>query len=127
MAVVRNNEVGELSVSSAQVGRQRKLDTSVQRVETTDMYVQGMKNFAVQVQTATGVVNQISILIQGAIATEGNSPDFFNIKELLLTTGGATNYIYDQFVLPVQFVRIETSIPSGSSDLTYTVRIMASQ
>lgn len=129
MSVLRNNSVGALEVSSASVAKQYRTNTANDgdTLETDPLYVQGMKNIAIQAQEYTTNVNIVTITLYGAIAQEGALPDFFPVKEYSLATGAGTNIIFDSLVLPVQFIKVIAFIGVGTPDVIYRVRLMASQ
>ena len=125
MGVIRNNVIGELSVSSASTVREWRVNTSTMGdVFTSDaLYVQGMKNIALQVAD----VNQITFEVEASISQEGALPQFFKVAQFFLNTGGGTNFLYFNYVIPCQFVRVYAFIGSGTPEVLYRVRLMASQ
>ena len=129
MGVIRNNGIGEISVSSASTAREWRIDTSTDGNSFVgdSLYVQGMKNIALQVEEFTTNVNQITFEVEASISQEGALPQYFLVSQFLLNTGAGVNFLYFNYVIPCQFVRVKASIGGGTPAVLYRVRLMASQ
>lgn len=128
--VIKNNMVGNDSVSSAVSSREFGITIPAggNTVFSECLNVQGMPRISVQAESEDATTQVVSIILQGAISqqTLGGSPKWFDISPQLALLMSVGNTVFQNYDIAVQYVRIEATTTAGV-EANLSVRVCASQ
>lgn len=126
--VIKNNMVGMEGVSSATVSKEYniELEAGGDTGNTECLNVQGLPRIAVQVESRDSTTQVVSVTVQGAIAQEGANPRYFNLNPQLSLLMSANNYVFANYDVALEYVRVQVETTSGVS-ASLRIRICASQ
>jgi hypothetical protein len=126
--VIKNNMVGMEGVSSSVTSKEYNvtIDAGGNTVTTDCLSVQGLPRIALQVESRDSTTQIVSIILQGAIAQEGANPRYFSINPQLSLLMSSNNYVYANFDIALEYVRVQAETASGVA-ANLRIRICASQ
>ena len=128
MGVVRNNAIGNLSVSSAALSRQfNVVNLAAAAVfSSSALLVQGLPRIQIQTESNTVAVGSIVCELQGAITQNGAVPQWFNIGTFIMVTGAAAPSLFFEYNAAVEYIRVVCTNGAGAI-VSFYVRLLASQ
>lgn len=129
--VIRNNAIGNESVSSAAVSKEYNVTISSDNTEATDcLQVQGLPRLTIQVESLDNTAQIVLVTVQGAVSQEGvaggGTPRYFSLNPQLTLAMTSGNYVFGNYDIALQYVRVNLTNSTGVSANT-RVRICASQ
>tara|TARA_R100000406_G_scaffold54598_1_gene37352 strand:+ start:350 stop:733 length:384 start_codon:yes stop_codon:yes gene_type:complete len=126
--VIRNNAIGSSEISASAVSKeyQIQLQAGGDTVRTECLNVQGLPRIAIQIESRDNTTQVVEITLQGGIAQEGADVRYFNLNPQLSLVMSSGNYVFSNYDMALQYVRIQAETSSGLQARIY-VRITASQ
>ncbi len=128
MGVVRNNAIGNFSVSSAALSRQFTIAALAGGATFTSsaLLVQGLPRIQIQAASNGANANAVEVTLQGAITQSGTAPEFFDIGKFVLVTGAAAPSLFFEYNAAVEFIRV-VCINGVGAAVDFKIRLMACQ
>ena len=128
MGVVRNNAIGNFSVSSAASSRQFDVTNLAggAAFSSSALLVQGLPRIQIQTESNTATINAVTCELQGAVTQTGTAPQWFNIGTFILVTGAAAPQLFFEYNAAVEFIRVVCTNALGAA-VSFKVRLLACQ